>query len=42
MRVLLAVFLLFPFRQQGVATTLAGVMAVLAPVLLTLALAGRH
>jgi len=26
-----AVFLLFPFRQQGVATTLAGVMAVLAP-----------
>jgi DHA2 family multidrug resistance protein len=26
-----AVFLLFPFRQQGIATTLAGVMAVLAP-----------
>ena len=26
-----AVFLLFPFRQKGVATTLAGVMAVLAP-----------
>jgi DHA2 family multidrug resistance protein len=26
-----AVFLLFPFRQQGAATTLAGVMAVLAP-----------
>jgi DHA2 family multidrug resistance protein len=26
-----AVFLLFPFRQQGVATTLGGVMAVLAP-----------
>jgi DHA2 family multidrug resistance protein len=26
-----AVFLLFPFRQQGRATTLAGVMAVLAP-----------
>ena len=26
-----AVFLLFPFRQQGIATTLGGVMAVLAP-----------
>jgi DHA2 family multidrug resistance protein len=26
-----AVFLLFPFRQQGLATTLGGVMAVLAP-----------
>ncbi len=26
-----AVFLLFPFRHQGIATTLAGVMAVLAP-----------
>ena len=26
-----AVFLLFPFRQQGIATTIAGVLAVLAP-----------
>ena len=26
-----AVFLLFPFRLQGVATTMAGVLAVLAP-----------
>jgi DHA2 family multidrug resistance protein len=28
-----AVFLLFPFRQQGIATTLAGVLAVLAPTM---------
>ncbi len=28
-----AVFLLFPLRQQGIATTLAGVMAVLAPTI---------